>query len=124
MDATAATLEAPPAEDTTRELMRRLWREHVRHHGGLLALVLLLTALMAGLSALYPVVIKHALDMFEEHDRRILYQIPALVVAVTSAKAAAQYGQTVLLQRLVLVVIRELQQRMFAHLVHADLARL
>ena len=124
MDATAPTLDAPRAEATTRALMRRLWREHVRHHGGQLSLVLLLTALMAGFSALYPVVIKHALDMFEAHDRRILYQIPAIVVAVTSAKAAAQYGQTVLLQRLVLVVIRELQQRMFAHLVTADLARL
>ena len=124
MDATAPTLDAPRAEATSRALMRRLWREHVRHHGGQLSLVLLLTALMAGFSALYPVVIKHALDMFEAHDRRILYQIPAIVVAVTSAKAAAQYGQTVLLQRLVLVVIRELQQRMFAHLVTADLARL
>jgi subfamily B ATP-binding cassette protein MsbA len=124
MDATAPTAEFMRSDDSTRYLIHRLWREHVRHHGAQLALVLLLTALMAGLSALYPVVIKHALDMFEAHDRRILYQIPAIVVAVTSAKAAAQYGQTVLLQRLVLVVIRELQQRMFAHLVHADLARL
>jgi subfamily B ATP-binding cassette protein MsbA len=124
MDATAPTVEFARTDDSTRYLIYRLWREHVRHHGAQLALVLVLTALMAGLSALYPVVIKHALDMFEAHDRRILYQIPAIVVAVTSAKAAAQYGQTVLLQRLVLVVIRELQQRMFAHLVHADLARL
>jgi ATP-binding cassette, subfamily B, bacterial MsbA len=104
--------------------MRRLWREHVRHHPGQLLLVLLLTLLMAGLSALYPVVIKRALDMFEAHDRRILYQIPAIVIVVTSAKSAAQFGQTVLLQRLVLVIIRELQHRMFAHLVRADLARI
>lgn len=122
MDATP--LAAKPAADQGAErLMRRLWREHVRHHMPTLLLVLLLTAIMAGLSALYPVVIKHALDMFEARDPRILYQLPALVVAVTSAKAAAQYGQTVLLQRLVLLVIRELQERMFAHLVRADLAR-
>jgi subfamily B ATP-binding cassette protein MsbA len=124
MDATLPTLPPALAEASARQLMRRLWREHVRHHVGQLFVVLVLTGLMAGFAAVYPVVIKRALDMFQAHDERILYQIPALVVAVTSAKSLAQYGQTVLLQRLVLVVIRELQQRMFAHLVHADLARL
>jgi subfamily B ATP-binding cassette protein MsbA len=104
-------------------LMGRLWREHVRRHWAELIVVLVLTAIMAGLSALYPIVIKRALDMFQAHDQRILYQIAAIVVAVTSAKAAAQYSQTVLLQRLVLQVIRELQVRMFGHLVRADLAR-
>ncbi len=111
-------------ETTTRAMMLRLWREHIRQHGGRLLLVLLLTALMAGLTAVYPVVIQRALSMFEAHDSRILYQIPALVLAITSAKAAAQYGQTVLVQQLVLLVIRELQERMFAQLVRADLTRL
>ena len=121
MDATVTALLEDPS---TRRLMRRLWDEHIRHHWGQLLLVLILTAIMAGLSALYPLVIKRAMDMFQAHDQRILYQIPALVVVVTSAKSAAQYGQTVLLQRLVLLVIRELQERMFAHLVQADLSRL
>ena len=111
-------------DTTTRAMMLRLWREHIRHHRGRLLLVLLLTALMAGLTAVYPVVIQRALSMFEAHDSRILYQIPALVLAITSAKAAAQYGQTVLVQQLVLLVIRELQERMFAQLVRADLTRL
>ena len=62
--------------------------------------------------------------MFTARDPRILYQIPVLVVVVTSIKAAAQYFQNVQVQQIVLLVIRELQGRMFAHLVHADLARL
>ena len=125
MDALVTTLEQPALRNlTTRALMRRLWREHIRFHTWQLLLVLLLTALMAALSAIYPLVIKRAVDMFTDHDQRILYQIPAIVVIVTSAKGAAQYGQTVVLQRLVLVVIRELQERMFGHLVQADLARL
>ncbi len=111
-------------ETTTRAMTARLWREHVGHHRVRLLVVLLLTAVMAGLTAVYPVVIQRALSMFEAHDSRILYQIPALVVAITTAKAAAQYGQTVMVQQLVLVVIRELQNRMFAQLVRADLARL
>ena len=123
MDA-SPTLPIPAIEETSRRLMARLWREHISHHVGQLAVVLVLTIVMAVFSALYPVVIKRALDMFEQRDSRILYQIPVIVVIVTTAKAAAQFGQTVLLQRLVLVVIRELQERMFAHLVRADLARL
>lgn len=110
--------------DRTFELLGRLWREHLIHHKPRLALVLVLTLLMAGTTALYPVVINHAFDMFTNHDRRILYQIPVLVVAVTSIKALAQYFQNVQVQQIVLLVIRELQGRMFAHLTHADLMRL
>ena len=110
--------------DRTFELLGRLWREHLIRHKARLALVLALTLLMAGTTALYPVVINHAFDMFTNHDRRILYQIPVLVVAVTGMKALAQYFQNVQVQQVVLLVIRELQARMFAHLSRADLARL
>ena len=48
------------ANDSTRALLARLWREDVRHHRGRLLLVLALTAIMAGTTALYPVLIDHA----------------------------------------------------------------
>jgi subfamily B ATP-binding cassette protein MsbA len=105
-------------------LLARLWREHVSHHKSRLLLVLVLTGIMAGTTALYPVVIDHAFQMFTDRDRRILYQIPALVLVVTSLKAAAQYFQNVQVQQIVLLAIRELQGRMFAHLARADLAQL
>ena len=110
-------------EAGTRSLLRRLWDEHLYRHRGRLLVVLLLTAIMAALTGLYPVVIDRAFSMFAARDRRILYQVPALVVVITAAKAAATYGQTVLTQSLVLRTIRELQARMFAHLTEADLAR-
>ncbi len=111
------------AETSSQSLLRRLWREHLRRHRGRVSVLLLLTAVMAGLTALYPVVIDHAFSMFTAKDRRILYQVPALVVVITAAKASVTYGQTVLTQNLVLRTIRELQARMFAHLTFADLAR-
>ncbi|MGI4976379.1 MAG: ABC transporter ATP-binding protein [Janthinobacterium lividum] len=123
MDALIDIVPAVAKEDGTRALMRRLWRDQLRRHRGRLLLVLGLTAVMAGLTALYPVVIQRALTMFEARDPRILYQVPLLVIAVVTAKSAAQYGQTVLLQQLVLLVVRDLQGRMFSHLVGADLAR-
>jgi ATP-binding cassette, subfamily B, bacterial MsbA len=110
--------------DSTRTLLARLWRDYLRHYRARLLLVLVLTGIMAGATALYPIVIDHAFQMFTDRDRRILYQIPALVVVVTAVKAAAQYFQNVQVQQLVLLTIRALQTRMFDHLVRADLARL
>ncbi len=114
---------APLAEPSTRALIARLWREDLRVHLPQLLLILLLTTVMAGATALYPVVIDHAFAMFTAKDARILYQVPALVVVVTGIKALAQYTQNVAVQRTVLRVIRGLQLRMFAHLTNADLAR-
>ncbi len=115
---------APPVSESSYSLLRRLWREHVRRYKGRLLLVLLFTGIMAGTTALYPVVIDHAFSMFTARDRRILYQLPLLVIVVTSVKAAAQYFQNVLVQQVVLLTIRDLQTRMFGHLVRADLSRL
>ncbi len=120
MDASPDRLDDVP----TRALLARLWREHVRHYRGQILLVLLLTAVVAGLTALYPVVINRAFTLFALKDQRILYQIPALVIAITSAKAMAQYGQAVTVQRVVLLVIREVQGRLFKHLSHADLVQI
>jgi subfamily B ATP-binding cassette protein MsbA len=114
-------MTTPPTDK--KLLFRRLWREHIREHVGLLALVLALTAIMSGLQALYPSVVKEAVDMFAAHDPRILYQIPILVVVLTAVKSLAQYFQAVLSQKLVMLAIRGLQNRMFARLMRADLAQ-
>ena len=115
---------ATPERERTYALVRRLWREHLRRHKLRIFIILVLTGLMAATTASYPVVIDHAFQMFARRDQRILYQIPILVLFVTSVKAVAQYGQTMEVQRLALLVIRGLQSRMFAHLVRADLTRL
>ncbi|MDA8247963.1 MAG: ABC transporter ATP-binding protein [Rhodospirillales bacterium] len=108
----------------TPSLLLRLWREHIREQRGRLLLILLLTAATAGSQALYPVVIDRAIEMFQHRDQRILYQVPLIVVIVTSFKALTQYAQSVMIQRTVLDVTRGLQSGMFRHLVRADLARL
>ncbi|MBS0639153.1 MAG: ABC transporter ATP-binding protein [Proteobacteria bacterium] len=110
--------------ERTVALLHRLWREHLIHHKGRMVLIAVLTLIMSATTAIYPLVINHAFNMFTRHDARILYQLPVLVVIVTGVKAAAQYFQNVQVQQAVLLVIRELQSRMFAHLTRADLARL
>lgn len=106
-----------------RAQLIRLWREQIAPHRGLLTVIFLLTLVMAASQALYPLVMGQAIDRFGKADDRILYQLPALVILVTSAKSVAQYFQTVLVQRLVLTTVRGLQERMFACLTLGDLAR-
>ncbi len=104
--------------------MARLWRNHISPRRSELTLVAILTLLMAGTNALYPVVITRAFNLFAARDPRILYQVPAMVLAVTAVKATAQYFQNVRVQQVVLAVIRDVQETMFAHLTRSDLARL
>ena len=113
---------SPTPPGLMRAHLVRLWREQVAPHRGLLALIFVLTLVMAAFQAVYPLVMGQAVDRFGRADDRILYQLPALVIIVTSVKSLAQYFQTVLVQRLVLSTIRGLQERMFASLTTGDLA--
>ncbi len=113
----------PEARADARVLVRRLLREQVWPRRTLVLAVGALTLLLALAQGAYPLVIRHAFNMFDNHDPRILYQVPVLIVAITSIKALAQYFQSITVQSLVLSVVRGLQEGMFAHLVRADLQR-
>ena len=107
----------------TASLIRRLWREHVRLFRGRIALIVVSTLVMSGATALYPALIDWAFTMFAHKDKRILYQVPAMVLGVTAVKGISMYFQAVLTQDMVLRVIRRLQDAMFGHLSDAELAR-
>lgn len=79
----ARAMSTLPTDESTRALVKRLWREHLHIYKGRIAIVALLTALVAGATALYPAVIDQAFSMFVRKDQRILYQIPILVLVVT-----------------------------------------
>jgi subfamily B ATP-binding cassette protein MsbA len=108
---------------STPALIRRLWREHVKHYRGRIVLIVVTTLVMAGATALYPALIDWAFTMFSRRDTRILYQVPILVLIVTAIKGVSMYMQAVLTQDMVLLVIRQLQVAMFGHLTNAALAR-
>jgi ATP-binding cassette, subfamily B, bacterial MsbA len=108
---------------STAALIRRLWREHVKHYRGRIALIVVMTLVMSGTTALYPAMIDWAFTMFAKKDPRILYQVPILVLIVTAIKGFSMYFQSVLTQDMVLLVIRRLQVAMFGHLSNAALAR-
>ncbi|WP_270937561.1 ABC transporter ATP-binding protein [Falsiroseomonas oryzae] len=115
---------ARPAFDAASlPLVRRLWREHVRHHPRWLALAVVCTLLVAGTTALYPIIIQQAFNRFTAGDPSVVWLLPPIIIAVTSGKAIAQFGQAVATQSVVLRVIEGLQRRLFAALSRADLAQ-
>ncbi|MGE0719429.1 MAG: ABC transporter ATP-binding protein [Alphaproteobacteria bacterium] len=101
-------------------LIRRFWRDHVAGQRRDLALVLILMAIVAGVTGLYPLVIDWTFDLFTARDERVVWMVPIAALAVTAAKALATYGQNVLTERLVQRTAADLQKRMFAHLLAAD----
>jgi subfamily B ATP-binding cassette protein MsbA len=116
-------MAAAPALDTTsRALLSRLWRGYVAGHRRGIAVALACTLGVAASTALYPVVIQQSFDLFTEGRQDVLWLIPIVIVVVTCLKAAAQYGQAVAIQGVVLRVIEAIQNDLFRALTRADLA--
>ncbi|MFT8243758.1 ABC transporter ATP-binding protein [Roseomonas sp. BN140053] len=111
-------------DDTSRVLLARLWKHYVRQHPRGILVALLCTGAVAGLTALYPVVIQQAFDLFTTGDPRIVWLAPPAIIVLTLFKALAQYGQAVSVQSVVLRVIEALQNDLFRALTRADLAAL
>lgn len=108
-------------KDTTGYLMARIWRDWMRAYLGRVVVAGALMLVVAGTSAAYPKFIEMAVNMLEAKDTRVLWLMPALIVAITFVKGMASYGQSVLAQSVALRVINAIQKAMFARLMAADL---
>lgn len=120
---------SPPAANPNHGLQSsalaaRLWRTQARPLWRQLALVLLITAVAAGTTGLYPLLINHAYDAFTSRDGAAIVYLPFAVVAVTVIKSLALYGQVALTNRVATRIETELQIELYDHLIAADLARL
>ena len=111
---------ARPDPQTTRILIRRLWRDHVRHHPSGIIAAIIGTVAVAGLTSLYPLAIQQSFDLFAAGDMAVVWLVPIAIIALTCAKAAAQYGQALAVQSVVLRVIEGLQNSLFRALTRAD----
>jgi subfamily B ATP-binding cassette protein MsbA len=104
-------------------LLARLLREQVRPHGARLALAALLMAVVAGATAANAWIMQPVLDsVFVGKDARMLYLVAGGVLALALAKGVATYFQGVLMQGVGLGIVADVQSRLFAHLMRADLA--
>lgn len=114
----------PLLRGETLPLLGRVWREWLRPHRGTLAVVLVLIAIIGAATGLYPALIKGAFDAFDHKDPSALTYGPLIVIAITSIRGFALFGQTVLTNRVVTRVEADMQAALYGHLIDSDLAQL
>jgi len=107
----------------TRALVVRFFREMVRPDLVRLAVTLVLMAVVAGLTGLYPLAIDYAFELLAERDPRAAWLLPPLVIGLTFAKGGALYAQVISLNIFLQRVGVRLRNALFGHLMNADLAR-
>ncbi len=105
-------------------LLGRLWRDWLMRYWRSLALNLGLIALVAGTTGFYPLIIKWALEAFENKDLSVITLAPFIVVGAVTVKSAALYAQRLLTNWVLAHVDADLQRAMYGALVRADLATL
>jgi subfamily B ATP-binding cassette protein MsbA len=103
-------------------LIRRLWRDHLRAHRLRMAVAMGFTAALAGITALYPLVIQQAFDAFGRGDPGIVWLLPPLIIGVTAARGLCMWGQQLAIQGAVLRTIEDIQNGLFRALTRADFA--
>lgn len=104
-------------------LLKRLLQEQVRPHWPRLALASLLMAVVAGATAANAWIMQPVLDsVFVGKDLRMLYLVAGGVLALALAKGVATYFQGTIMQGVGLGIVADVQSRLFAHLMRADLA--
>ncbi|WP_431302955.1 ABC transporter ATP-binding protein [Sediminicoccus sp. BL-A-41-H5] len=103
-------------------LIRRFWREHLFEQKKRLALAVLFTIGLAGITALYPIIIQQSFDKFGQGDTSVLWMLPPLIILVTALRGGFMYLQQITMQGAVLRSIEHLQNSLFVALTRADYA--
>src|SRR3954447_11845985 len=104
-------------------LVHRLVRDFMGRHWRRLALALLFMAVAGGSTALRAWLMEPVLDrIFIAKDSSLLLLIAGAALALAIVKSLADYGQTVLMNRVGQRVITDVQTAMFGCLIRSDLA--
>ena len=108
---------------TTEEIVKRIWREHLRPRYGLLMLAGFAMLLAAGSTGAMPKLIQLAADdVIDGKNMDAVYFIVPLVIGVTAARALSSYISTVTVGYLGHRFIADLRIGMFEKLSTADLS--
>ncbi len=112
---------SPPA--SAGGTFRRLVGAHVRPYFGRVLLGVVAMAVVAATTAINAWLMEPVLDeVFVKRDSSLLLIIPLAVIVIAAAKGIAGYLQSVIMNDVGQRIISDLQTRLFAHLMHADLA--
>ena len=111
-------------DDRTRELLRRFFVDWVRPRRRELAVSLVLSALFAAVTPLYPWILRTLFDSLEKGSAAHLPGLIAAIIGAPLLRSIVLYLQTVASNGLVTRITTDIQQRSFRHLLEADYARI
>jgi ATP-binding cassette, subfamily B, bacterial MsbA len=110
-------------EHRTLPLVRRLAREHVLLYWRRLVAAFACMGVMAATTSAMAWLMQPMLDrVFVAHDERLLYTIPAAVIVLSLLKGFTTYGQSMLMTTVGQRIVADIQLKLFARLMRADLA--
>ncbi|CDK97340.1 fused lipid transporter subunits of ABC superfamily: membrane component; ATP-binding component [Magnetospirillum gryphiswaldense MSR-1 v2] len=106
---------------SSRSLMRRLIKEGMRPYLGKVVLAALCMGISAGATAGYALLMDPVInDIFVNKRADLLWPLALAVLGTFVAKSFAGYGEAVLLSKVGLQVIADMQNRLFRHLMRLD----
>jgi len=117
--------ESRLAEEKLRSaaLVQRLVRDFVRRHTGKIVLAFFCMGVAAASTALRAWLMQPMLDrIFVAHDDSLLLLIGGAALALAIVKGISDYGESVLMTRVGLRVVTDVQIALYARLMRADLA--
>ncbi len=114
---------APPR--AAAPVVRRLARDYLKPQTPRIVAAIACMLIVAGTTALTAWLLDPAIKtIFEDRRADMLILIPLAILGVSAVKAAAAYSQGVLMADVARNLVTGVQKTLFAHLMHADLARL
>jgi subfamily B ATP-binding cassette protein MsbA len=107
----------------TIALVRRLANDFIRPHAGMIVFAFACMGVGAGSTALRAWLTQPMLDrIFVGHQADLLLVIAGAALALAVVKGVTDYGEAVLMSRVGLRVITDVQNALYARLIRADLA--
>ena len=112
----------PAVDITLGEVIARMGREYLKPHWKLAAAALLASIVVAGATGAVPLLIKHALDNIVGTDAWMLLLVAGGAVLATAVQAIGTYVSRSNMATIGQLIVAAVQKRMFARIMHADLA--
>ena len=102
-------------------VFRRIWRQWGHRHLVVFIIANILMLIVAGTTALYPIVIDYAFQFLTNKDWSKITLIPLAIVILTLIKGSALYQQTVLVNKVIHSIIANIQTQLYESFINLDL---
>ena len=102
-------------------VFRRIWLQWGHKHLVVFIIANILMLMVAGTTALYPIVIDYAFQFLTNKDWSKITLIPFAIVILTLIKGSALYQQTVLVNKVVHSIIANIQTQLYESFINLDL---